>query len=209
VDTSELRLPDLTDLPLRLRNDRMLGNMLGIHGPPTPRGKQLADGYVRLVERTLIEYEAGRAAMNRFLAAERGPEHYYAAQDHFENCVRCLHRAIEFLERLRRAGLKDGSGSPFIPRPRDLEVISAQVRDQVRELRDALEHLDDDILAGRIDESARTDIHAGWTAVQLGDHRLVYEDIASWIRQLYHFASMLSRFEIQVGTQPATAPDEA
>lgn len=55
-------------LEASLRSKRQLGNLLGVHGPHTPRGKQVADGFVRLVEKAILEYQASR---ERLLAKEK------------------------------------------------------------------------------------------------------------------------------------------
>jgi len=106
--------PNLSDLPARLRTDRYLANILGVMGPRVPRGKQVADGFVRLVERTLAEYNHGRSALFAFMEPTHELHQYFSAQDHFENCVQLLHRAISYLDRLRRMGLQIDGAGPFV-----------------------------------------------------------------------------------------------
>jgi hypothetical protein len=202
-----LDMPDLEGLDKSLRSKRTLGNMLGIHGPPTLRGKQIADGYVRLVEKTVLEYDSARDKLVAFLQ-DGTLDDYSRAQDHFESCVHSLHRAILYLERLRRLGFRQADGSPFVPRPRDLEVLSDNVRARVRQLRDASEHLDADIIDGRIPPNAEVAIHLGWNQAQLAGMSVQYTEIAKWIRQLHHFAVLLSRVQIVVTNPDVRDKDE-
>lgn len=114
-----------------------------------------------------------------------------------------LHRAILYLERLRRLGFRQTDGLPFVPRPRDLEVLSDDVRARVRRLRDASEHLDADIIEGRLPHDAEVGIHLSWDAGQLAGISIRYNELVDWIGQLHHFALLLSRVQIVV-TNPDT-----
>jgi len=198
----KLQMPSLSDLDASLRGKRELGRILGVHGPSTPRGLQIADGYVRLVEKTIIEYESSRREMLSFMAGGV-LDSYFRAQDHFETCLQALHRAIIFLDRLRRLGIRRADGTPFVPRPRDLEVLNEGVRSRVRDIRDACEHLDEDIINGRIPEDAEVAIHLGWECAKLADKEICYHEISKWIIQLHQFAVPLSRVELVVSS-PAT-----
>lgn len=196
---NELQMPNLSDLDSSLRGKRLLGRIMGVHGPATPCGLQIADGYVRLVEKTIFEYESARKEMQSFMA-NGVLEHYLRAQDHFETCVQSLHRTIIYLDRLRRMGLRQSNGTPFVPRPSELEVLNQGVIKQVREIRDACEHLDEDIINGKISEDAEVEIHLGWQCATLAEMELRYADISRWITQPHHFAELLSRVEIVVGS---------
>ena len=191
-------MPSLDSLEKSLRGKRMLGKLLGVHGPPTQRGMQIADGYVQLVEKTVLEYIDARDKLIAFVR-DGYDDDYHRAQDHFESCINSLHRAILYLERLRRKGFRQLDGTPFIPRPRDLEVIRQDVQKQVRVLRDACEHLDDDIINGTFPLNAEVAIHLGWEQAQLGEARIRYDELSAWITQLHHFAVLLSRVEIVIG----------
>jgi hypothetical protein len=196
---NELQMPSLSDLDPSLRGKRLLGRIMGVHGPSTPRGLQIADGYVRLVEKTLLEYESARKEMLSFMA-DGALDSYLRAQDHFETCVQSLHRAIIYLDRLRRMGLRRSDGTHFVPRPSELEVLNQGVIRQVRDIRDACEHLDEDIINGKILEDAEVAVHLGWKCASLADKDICYHDISRWIIQLHHFAVPLSRVELVVSS---------
>lgn len=174
---------------------------MGVHAQPSGRARQIADGYVRLVEKAVLEYQESRTKLVAFFA-DGTADHEYRAQDHFESCVQSLHRAMEYLEHLRRFGYKRGDGTPFIPKPRELEVLRDSIRDQVRDMRDAVEHLDRDILEGRLGETVKVGIHLGWERASLGGLTLGYADVARWITQLHEYAALLSRVHLVVGPAP-------
>lgn len=206
VDRIEQSMPSLEHLEQSLRSKRDLGKLLGVHAQPSGRGRQIADGYVRLVEKAVLEYQESRTKLVAFLA-DGTVDYQHRAQDHFESCVQSLHRAIEYLERLRRLGYKRGDGARFIPRPRELEVLRESVRVQVRGIRDAVEHLDRDILEGKLPEKTKVGIHLGWEKASLGSREIRYADIARWITQLHEYAALLSRVHLVVS--PAPHKDDA
>jgi hypothetical protein len=125
-------------------------------------------------------------------------DNYCRAQDHFESCINSLHRAIGFLDRLRKMGFQKADGSSFIPKPRDLEVLREHVRTSVKQFRDLSEHRDEDILAGRVPDDEDIAIHLGFDKATLATAEIRYDDVTDWIRQLHYFALPLSRVEIKV-----------
>ncbi|MBP1149847.1 hypothetical protein JOD69_001684 [Methylocaldum sp. RMAD-M] len=198
VDRLAKNMPSLAHLEGSLRAKRDLGKFLGVHVQPSGRARQIADGYVRLVEKAILEYEASRDQLLRFLA-DGTADCEYRAQDHFESCVQSLHRAIEYLERLRGFGYRREDGQPLVPKPRDLEVLRKHVRAKVRGMRDAAEHLDCDILDGRYPMNAQVGIHLGWDTATLGSHSISYVEVTRWLTQLHEYAGLLSRVHVVVG----------
>lgn len=190
-------MPSLSDLDAALRSKRFLSNLLRINSPPTSRGKQLADGFVHLVQKALIEYEALRHTLAAFL--ENGlAEDFHRAQDHAENCVNALHRGIEYLDRLRGLGFRRVDGSPYVPRARDLAVLRENRRRAVREMRDLVEHVNADILGDRVDPSGDVTVRPTFDSLRLGTVELTYAQMADNIRLLHSFAVELSEVRITV-----------
>lgn len=147
------------------------------------------------MEKAVLEYQEARTKHITFVADGLADE-MYRAQDHFESCIHSLHRAILYIERLRNMGYRRADGEPFIPRPRDLEVLRDYVKARVREMRDAAEHLDNDILDGKLLEGATVGTHLGWDKASLGELQLGFADVARWIEQLHEFAALLSRVHL-------------
>ena len=188
-------------LDTSLRSKHELGLILGIHGPNTPRGRQIADGFIRLVEKTILEYQSSREELIAFLKDGFADDHF-RAQDHFESSIQSLHRAISYLDRFRRMGFRQADGASFVPRPRDLEVLRDDVKAKIRDFRDCVEHLDQDIIAGRIPPHAKIGVHLGWDRASLNGIEIGYADFIRWVSQLHHFAELLSRVHITLGPAP-------
>ena len=198
IDRIKSNMPSLQHLEVSLRSKRDIGKLLGVHAQPSGRERQIADGYVRLVEKAVLEYQESRTKLIAFLANGMADDEH-RAQDHFESCIQSLHKAILYLERLRRKGYERADGTPFIPRPKEVEVLRDSIKSQIRKMRDAVEHLDSDILEGKLPETAIVGIHLGWDKASLGNLQLQYIDVAKWIEQLHKFAALLSRVHLVVG----------
>jgi hypothetical protein len=199
-------MPSLAELDPALRSKRFLSNVLRINAPPTSSGRQLADGFVHLVEKALVEYQELSTKLTSFL--EHGlAEDYHRAQDHAESCVNALHRAIEYLDRLRSLGFRRVDGSAFVPRARDLAVLRDERRRPVRDMRDLLEHIDADILGGRVDSDADVTLRPAFDSLRLGRKSLSYALIADNIRLLHPLACELSLVRITVSTRSSLSPD--
>jgi len=201
VEALSTNMPAL-DLEMSLRGKRELGKLLGVDGIGMPRARQIADGFVRLVEKTVLEYTASRKRLVEFL--KNGVyDDSFRAQDHFESCIQSLHRSIAYLDRLRSLGVRQADGQAFVPRPRDLEVLRGEAKNKVRRFRDFAEHLDQDVIDGKLPPTAEVSIHLGWEMATLNGAQLPYAELARWIRQLHGLALRLSVVELVVGEPPA------
>lgn len=203
VELSIESIPTLENLEVSLRSKRMLGNVLGRHGPASKNGKQIADGLVRLVEKAVQEYKAAIKKFALFMCGNGEFDNYCRAQDHMESCIQSLHRAICYIERLRRMGFRQAEGAPFIPKPREIEFLRDEAKGRVRKLRDACEHLDKDIIAGKLGPDDDVAICLRLEGVDLSGISILYNELARWIEQIHHFAILLSQVHIVVdGSAP-------
>src|SRR5690606_10281123 len=69
--------------------------------------------------------------------------HLFRAVSHLETAVTSTHRSIEALARIRTSGLRLSTGEPLVRRPKQLSVLSDAVRGRYRDLRDAIQHLEE------------------------------------------------------------------
>lgn len=202
----ETGMPSLLNLERSLRSKRDLGKLLGGHKLPSGNGKQFADGFVRHVEKAMLEYEETRNVLLRFLKMGEADDEYRAS-DRFESCVQSLHKAILYIERLRGMGYGRDDGTPLIPRPRDITVLLDSSKSLVRRFRDAIEHLDEDIVRGSTSEKQRIGVKLGWQCATIADCTLEYLEVTKWIEQLHGIAVLLSRVEVVTGTIPDEEPE--
>ena len=87
--------------------------------------------------------------------------------------------------------------------------MSDSTKRQIRDLRDAMEHLDKDIVKGILPEEADVAVALGLNSAALAGFELQYRDLANWLEALHRFAVPLSRVELIVSTPapPSPAPD--
>ena len=88
-----------------------------------------------------------------------------------------------------------------------MEVLSPKVGQRIRNLRDAIEHMDVDILGDRFEPNVEPALHVGWDRVTLHHHEATYAELARWIRSLYEYAAKLSRFVIIFGPPKPVGTD--
>lgn len=189
-DSLKNGMPDL-GLDSSLRAKRRTGKILRVHGPYDAKGQLIADGLVRLVDKAIIEYREAKSELLQFFP-DGYLYRYHRAQDHFESFVQSLHRAINYLDRLRARGYPGPDGNPLVSRPRDIEVLRESTKASVRVFRDHLEHLDEDILDDKIGPSEDVGPKLGATTATIGDATLAYVDLARWCGQLHVIAGQLS-----------------
>lgn len=188
-----------------LRAKRQLGHVLGVAAPREPKGRQIVDGLIRLSDKSISEYAACRERLLLFLRQGHAND-LYRAQDHFESCVLALHRAINFLDRLRSLGYRTSDGQPLVARPRDLAVLRDDVRGRVRRLRDLLEHLEDDIVGDRIPPSSPAQLHLGWELAVLEGAELAYKDLAEWCTDIHRIVAPLAQVTLVHGPGVSQSP---
>lgn len=175
-----------------LRSKRHLGYVLGVNSPKELKGRRVVDGVIRLADKACLEYMASRDTMAKFL--EQGyADDLFRAQDHFESCIIALHRAIRFLERLRKMGYKLSDGTPLVPKPREFELLHESAMSKIRRFRDTIEHIEERIINDAIDEKSPASIHIGWQKATLGEDTIEYVDLAMWCNLIYQFALPLSQ----------------
>jgi len=115
----------------------------GFNGMPETA---LFNNSARLVDHAIQQYEGGREALAEFRSARAFTALLRGVSD-LEAALVSTHRAILFIERLRQMGFCHADGTPVIPRRRDFEPLDRTVTAKYRELRDAIQHLDERILS--------------------------------------------------------------
>jgi hypothetical protein len=197
----EARMPEL-HLDATLRAKRQLGHSLGVSAPRESKGKRLVDGLIRLSDKSAVEYQDARRSLLLFLR-NGNPDHYHRAQDHFESCVQSLHRAINYLERLRSLGYRLSTGAALVPRPRDLELLRDDTKRSVRAFRDFLEHIENDIIQDTVPLDRPAELHLGWQRATVNDATLEYADVVRWCVQLHQLVTPLAVVSVTVGPHPS------
>ena len=119
-------------------------------GPKDVLSYALVMNLVRLVDLTVSDYENGRQCIEMYWNTHRGVAMgaAIAASGHFESCITNVHRSILYLRALRTKR----SVSPALKRtlPESAEHLDKRVGPVVRDVRNAIHHLDGDITHSRL-----------------------------------------------------------
>jgi hypothetical protein len=137
--------------------------------------------FCRLTDKALMEYEAARKDLGRYVAGAGSSLPYLRAIDHFETCIDAAQRAVRYRKELR--ALIVGRGAP---------VPTAIQDKRLKEIGDAVGHTDDRLLKAS-SAPHRPPIKPGQafalfptnTRVIIGDHALTYRQLASVITKCH------------------------
>ena len=196
LDKMELKynIPDLSGLkPFSVTF--MMYHVFAGGGPKGHEAYGLLMNFVRLVDLTIREYENGRMALNQFVATDDFSSlgFFFRASAHFEVCISTLKRSMNHLIRMRRERKISQPLKDLLPKTLRGRKVE-RVRDDVRVLRDAIQHLEERILKGETPTGKPIALMPCEDCVELGGYRILYSDLAKWLRELHGCARKLSRY---------------
>lgn len=151
-----------------------------------PKTRALRWGYLRLVDKCTYEYSRGRELLQAFVSSKPSEDRIgimLHAANHFETCIGSLHRAAKYLEALRR----DRTGPKI---PRNIAVLRDIGR--IRNVRDAIEHTDEDIWEQRISLGDPHVLQVKETGLALRKEEISYQELAKWIQDLHEQATLIA-----------------
>ena len=173
----------------------------------------LTRNFVRLADLAIEEYENGRINVGDYWEDDSrffpvGPA--IRASGHFETCIAAAHRAVLHLGAARdyRGTLPPGL-RPLLPAR--AEVLSGGGDDDLRLMRQAIQHAEDRLLGASIppfqaEEAAILNVtgverqRAGTEVrmidrLELGGHRILLADLAAWLRELHGYAQAVAEYD--------------
>lgn len=174
-------MPDLSGLLYRNTMTHAFRNWLSGQGLDTLPARPLLTNLVRLVDKAMFEYEQARECLNTYVSRPANESQYtllyFRAVDHLESCVNALHRAVLFAEQLKR--------DQAVPKIEKAELLSSAEVAEVNALRDASEHLDEQVAAGKLDPV----MPVPWPdAVEFAGREVTYKTLARWLTKLQKLA---------------------
>jgi hypothetical protein len=182
-------MPDLSDLSYKTMLSYVLNTVLRGAGARDKAASAYLRGFILVTDKTIFEYENARAAFQAFIPTRNKRSVYFKTTWHLENCLHSARRALRFVERLR------GSLGTVMPRA-DWRAIESHEQ-SICELRDLIEHMDDEIARDRITTEgylialAVTD--DGNSAV-VGDHTISFDRLAMLLQRLHALALLLADY---------------
>ena len=179
-------MPSLEDLKSEM-GTLILNRVFRRGGPRNTVSYARVMNLVRLVSNAIDAYESGRESFGVFVGkyAVLGP--LLSATDHLEHCINCASRAIRFAESIR--------SDPYEHKPllaRNTEVL--RVSKRIKNLRNAIEHLEKNIGAGKISQGEYFMLHVRADTLELAGCVVRHEELARWLRQLHEFAQRAARY---------------
>lgn len=180
--------------------------IFGGNRPTDNTAHGLINVYIRLSESSARFYEAGR---QKTVHVWNTHDHialsdYNDAATSFEACITNMYRAATFMKRIRESQVVDANfKSTLGPKPDFLKRI-----DQIRKLRRAVHHLDEDILNSRIPPKTPTFLIAEGDIIQKNGHEIKiinrlqvgathieFKIIANWLSQMANCAEIIQDYE--------------
>lgn len=182
-------MPDLSELSSASSIDSALNRMFSGGGSKDPVSHALQINFNRMVDMLVENYEAARRYQT--IASTRDgsvPLHaLITAIGLFENCITTALRAISFARRL-----KNHTRGRMISKQ---SVLSDSVGDRIRELRNAIEHLDRDLASGNWVKWHAYCLIPKEDHIILGEQRIDYLELAGWITQLHGIAQETAQYK--------------
>ncbi len=187
-------LQDLADLDDKLVINRALGLVLSGTGPKKQPSAAFANNFVRLTDRSILEHDLARNELTRFIS-RRSIQSFFRAQGHLETCIETLHRALNFAEALKRIGLKLPDGTPLIPRAKDSEILSASIRKRIRDLRHAIQHVEERLIKNGAPVGKSIALNLNNNGISLEGIFITYDELGRWLRELHNLAMRLNNYK--------------
>lgn len=183
-------IPDLSALTPS-SSTMFMNNMFRGSGPKDHIAYALVMNFVRLTDRAVREFETGRKEIEAFWQPEGDLRLGAAirAMGHFEGAIDALKRSINHLKQLRASRRVPPSLKALLPR--DTALLRGSVEGKITDMRDAVQHLEKDIVNEKIAPGQALVLAPRKYALELGPHSLRYDDLASWIAEAHALARLL------------------
>lgn len=182
-------IPDLSKLNDQVTLALMLNRVFRGGGPKDHISYALLANFIRLADQTLQEYKAARNALLEYINRPNNNvfSPLFRATGHCEICLNSLKRSINFAKRIQR-------DRNTLQIPRNLSVLSGTVTERIRKFRNAIEHLDKDILKGKIQKGEPISLLVNSDSIELLGEEIYFTEIAVWIQELNSLASALATY---------------
>jgi hypothetical protein len=182
-------MPDLSQLSEKIVLNMMLNRAFLGRGPRDLKASALVANFVRLVEKTLIEYKNIHASLLEYVNTPKTHiSPYIHAVNHMETCLISLNRCKNYIQRIK--GIK-----AIHQIPRDIKVLVKNNEKRIRNIRRAIEHLDADISQDLIPVDEMIAVVVKSDSVELYGIEIFFTELAEWIKELHSLASILSDYK--------------
>jgi hypothetical protein len=206
----QLEIPELTEFSNGFPS-HWVNIIFTRNRPDTYQIHAIVTTYVRLVEAAMAEYRQGRLLVHAFWnhhGSLQMSAHNMAAA-YFEACLTNMHRAVQCMIKIRgRRDVPEDLKSLIPKKPRFTED---RIASRIRDVRHAVQHLEEQVLDGTVPERTPFMIQAvgpeapipeepGQTLktidrLQIGSFEITFSELCSWLREMGQCAEAISRYE--------------
>ena len=183
--------PDLTHLPVPVIATYILNLTFGDRGGhDNPQVRSYLHSFILSTDKALRAYNSGRALMFEYVGSKNRTTLLFHALGEFETCITTVRRALLLAERM--------AAHPENP---EIERTQRRLFDSyqraVGPVRDAIEHMDDDIARGelRAGEPQILAVSKDGGFLEIGSHRLTFASLSSAVAQLHALSLELASRE--------------
>ena len=156
-----------------------------------PEAAKFYINLARLVDRAVVEYEEAREALSSFRDF-RAFNTLVNGVSSIEAGITSTHRALQFIGALRRVGLLDAEGAPLVPRPRDFIPSHEAVAGVYKNVRDAIQHLDERMSSAGLGPRDVIMVEPTEDDFNIEGHTIRYADWCNHLRQLDAFVRRIA-----------------
>lgn len=192
---SECKMPDLSDLK-SLVGTLIVQEMLSAKSGLSQKTRLYRKNFIRLLNEALVEYQDARQCiLNQIAEAKRPPEemakegrimYMLEFPNHMETCINATARLYKLLD-----GLNAKKEPPMLPR--ELRRLVETKKQPIKDIRGAVEHMDERIRNGKIDpgQPIMLALNGNHDGVVISDHEIKFKELAMVLRRLHEIAQYL------------------
>ncbi len=175
-----LDAPGVDDLKASLRTNFELRMVYhGKQPPPSQPTARLLFAYLLVVDKAVREYVTGDSALLKHIHDKGGTASFIEGVGHFETCVNTLKRALRLITML-------GTKSDAPAFDRTLRKLAHARSEEITHVRDAIEHIDRDILSGLQEGEAHLlTVDQAGEKLQITKHEIPFRALHTTIGALY------------------------
>ncbi len=176
-------------------------------GPDDLQLHAFVSNYIRLTEASKDHYNNALSHTERYWETSPGLDmgSICLATSYLESCIHNMHRAIKCLIALKKSQDAPQELKSKIGRPK---FAKSAVSDRIRDLRNAVAHLEDQVLAGTLPPGAPFALFATGSEtphpdeptqtvltldrVKLSPHEITFEELHAWLTEMLLCAALIS-----------------
>jgi hypothetical protein len=185
-------MPDLSALFRKLVLNHLLNAVFRRAGAQDPKVQIFLLSYIRLVDKSLEDYELSRACFTEYVNRESASvlSPLLRAIGHMENCLATLVRTIGYVKAMaNHPEMSEKIGA--------LSILASGNADRIRKVRNSIVHMDERILHGKVEPG---DLSALWMDEEhmtLEGRSITYQELGEWLSELHALAGRLAEHGAQ------------